>query len=306
MTNTEKTQLPDHVASPSPSAISNAGMKPNMGIGALVPQSLDDAFRLAKALAMSGDMIPKHFQGKPEMTMAAILRGMEIGLSPMQALSQIAVINGRSSVWGDALPALMQRSGHRLDSYVEGEGDEMIATATLIRGDTGQKIVRTFSAIDAKAAGLLGKQGPWQQYRKRMMQMRARAWACRDGAADALMGMQVAEETSDYQPIKDVTPRDEAKGGFSKMIAKAREETPEPDQSETLGDDQESEQESSEEADEDLEIDPEHPAFKLGFDAAAADLGAGECPFREDPDSARHWLAGWEAHPVPDQEGEGE
>lgn len=215
----DKTNLPAEVAAQSPSAIAKAEMKPGAAIGALVPQSLDDAFRLSKALAMSGDMVPKHFQAKPEMIMAAIVRGMEIGLAPMQALSNIAVINGRASVWGDALPAMMQKFGHHVDTEIEGDGDKMVATATLTRGDTGKTIVRTFSVDDAKKAGLWGKAGPWQTYPKRMLAMRARSWAVRDGAADALMGLQIAEEVQDYQPIRDVTPKETA---FQRLTAAAR------------------------------------------------------------------------------------
>lgn len=183
-------------------------------LAALAPQNIDDAFRLAKALSMAGDMVPQHFQGKPEATMAAIVRGMEIGLAPMQALANIAVINGRASLWGDALPALMQRSGHHIDVEIVGEGNEVKAVAKLTRGDTGMTITREFSMADAQKANLLGKKGPWQQYPKRMLAHRARSWAVRDGAADALMGMQIAEEVQDYQPMRDVTPAP-AKGGFA-------------------------------------------------------------------------------------------
>lgn len=184
-------------------------------LAALAPQTLDEAFRLAKALSSAGDMVPKHYQGQPEMTMAAIIRGMEVGLAPMQALSSIAVINGRASLWGDALPALMQRAGHHIDVELEGAGDTLTAVATLTRGDTGKTVVRRFSMADAKRAGLAGKQGPWTQYPQRMIAARARAWACRDGASDALMGMQAAEEVSDYGPdaARDVTPASPRRGG---------------------------------------------------------------------------------------------
>ena len=186
--------------------------KPPVKVGgvlaALAPQNLDEAFRLAQALAGAGDMVPKAFQGKPQDTMAAILRGMEVGLAPMQALASIAVINGRATVWGDAIPALVQRAGHTIDVEYEGEGPTVRAVATLTRGDTGKRIVRTFSMDDAKRAGLLNKQGPWTQYPQRMIAMRARSWAVRDGAADALMGLGVAEEHQDYGPdaARDVTP----------------------------------------------------------------------------------------------------
>jgi len=184
-------------------------------LAALVPDNIESAFRLANALAAAGDMVPRAFQGKPNETMAAIIRGMEVGLAPMQALASIAVINGRATIWGDAIPALVQRAGHHIDVDYEGQGDNLTAVATLTRGDTGKKVVRRFSIADAKRAGLMGKQGPWQQYPQRMIAHRARSWAVRDGAADALMGLQVSEEVSDYGPdnARDVTPQAPRRGG---------------------------------------------------------------------------------------------
>lgn len=187
-------------------------VKTGGALAALVPQDLDQAFRLAQALAGAGDMVPKAYQGQPQMIMAAIARGLEVGLAPMQALSSIAVINGRAVIWGDALPALVQRAGHHIDVEYEGHGDSLTAVATLTRGDTGKKTVRRFGLADAKRAGLLGKPGPWTQYPQRMLMHRARSWAIRDGAADAIMGLAVAEEVADYGPdaARDVTPKQPA------------------------------------------------------------------------------------------------
>ena len=184
-------------------------------LAALVPADLDQAFRLAQALAGSGDMVPKHFQGKAQACMAAIVQGMEVGLNPMQSLRSIAVINGRATIWGDALPALVMRAGHHVDVEIQGEGEKAVAVATLTRGDTGKEIVRRFSMADAKRAGLTGKQGPWTQYPTRMLSHRARSWAIRDGAADALMGLGVAEEVQDHGPdaARDVTPAAPRRGG---------------------------------------------------------------------------------------------
>lgn len=279
-------------------------------LSALAPQNLDDAFRLATALAMSGDMIPKHFQNKPEATMAAIIRGMEIGLAPMQALSNIAVINGRASVWGDALPALMQRAGHSIDVEISGEGDKMVATATLKRGDTGVALSRTFSVDDAKKANLWGKQGPWQQYPKRMLSNRARAWAVRDGAADALMGLQVAEETSDYQPkIKDVTPE---VGGWGQKAMQAREpekvepeidhdpetgevhDDPKGEPAKTPADDIE-DAELSHDFDEDA-VEPMTDEYDEGFKASKAAQAEDVCPHEPGTFEWNNWLGGYRFH----------
>lgn len=279
-------------------AISSGG-----ALAALVPQNLDDAFRLARALSSSGDMVPKHFQGKPEATMAAIIRGMEIGLAPMQALSNIAVINGRASVWGDALPALMQRAGHALDSWIEGEGDKMVAYATLERGDTGKITKRSFSAADAKAAGLWNKQGPWQNYKPRMLQLRARSFACRDGAADALMGLQVAEEMRDAPPLRDVSPPE---GGLAARAAAARAAAqapaePEPEQ------EQEDRIEDAEEipvGDEEAMFDRNSLEFAEGETARREDKAFGDCPFEPDTAEEMNWRAGWNAMDAEMGEGE--
>src|SRR3546814_15381125 len=55
---------------------------------------------------------------------------------------------------------------------------------------------------DAKKAGLAGKQGPGSQYPQRMRQMRARAWAMRDGFADVLKGIGIAEEVRDFPVVE--------------------------------------------------------------------------------------------------------
>lgn len=274
--------------------------KPQISAGgalaALVPQTLDEAFRISKALAVSGDMVPKHFQGKPEMIMAAVMRGAEIGLMPMQALSNIAVINGRASIWGDALPALLQRAGHHIDVEIVGEGDSAKAVATLTRGDTGRTITREFSVADAKKAGLWGKQGPWQQYPTRMLQMRARAWAVRDGAADALMGLQVAEEASDMQPIRDVTPKEP--GGFAQKAAAARKPEPpaivegEVMPAEDMNTSSHGVAHWTDGID-DVDGDPSLFEFDEGVTAFNQGKAKSACPYESGTTEATTWLAGW-------------
>ena len=70
----------------------------------------EDIERFADKAARSG-MVPKDFVGKPDAICIAIQMGSELGLAPMQALQNIAVVNGRPSIWGDAMPALCRASG---------------------------------------------------------------------------------------------------------------------------------------------------------------------------------------------------
>ncbi len=125
------------------------------------------------------------------------MAGAELGFAPFQSLQSFAVVNGRPTLWGDGLVAVVRRNGCTIREWHEDD----TAFCEVKRPDTGETILRSFSQTDAAKAGLSGKTGPWQQYPQRMRAMRARAWAVRDGCADMLRGFQVAEEVQDYQPV---------------------------------------------------------------------------------------------------------
>lgn len=172
----------------------------------LVPRTMEEAMQFSTTLSKS-DLVPKDFQGKAANILVAVQWGMELGLQPMQAMQSIAVINGRPSLWGDAVIGLVRASGLCEYIYEEVAGDGTSATCrTKRKGDT-EEVKRTFTMADAEKAGLKGKQGPWSQYPKRMLQMRARSWCLRDVYPDVLRGVHVAEESQDIE--KDVTPTGE-------------------------------------------------------------------------------------------------
>jgi hypothetical protein len=161
--------------------------------------SFDDAYRFATMVAKS-DFAPKDFRGKPESCMLAIQHGSEIGLSPMQSLQNIACINGRPAIWGDAALAVAMASAvcESVTETIDGEGDNMVATCAAKRRGYERPTVVRFSVADAKKAGLWGKTGPWTQYPRRMLQLRARGFALRDAFPDVLKGLVTAEEAQDY------------------------------------------------------------------------------------------------------------
>jgi hypothetical protein len=161
--------------------------------------TMAEAMSFATMVAKS-DFAPKDFKGKPESCLLAIQHGSEVGLSPMQSLQSIACINGRPSVWGDAALALVMGSPvcEYVRERVDGEGDAMVATCEAKRRSYPDANVTKFSVADAKKAGLWGKSGPWTQYPKRMLQLRARGFALRDAFPDVLKGLVTAEEAQDY------------------------------------------------------------------------------------------------------------
>lgn len=195
-------------------AVAKVDLRTGGKIAAIIPESADQLFRLAQMIAVSG-LAPKGMD-RPEQITAAIAHGLEIGLAPMQAVQSIAVVNGRPTVWGDAALGLVRGSGlmEDFEEVMEGSGEAMRAVCRAKRAGQASEIVRTFSIADARAAGLWGKQGPWRQYPKRMLQLRARAFCLRDGFADVLKGLQVTEEVRDYHgpsvPAAGDAPRPKA------------------------------------------------------------------------------------------------
>lgn len=161
----------------------------------LSPQTFEQALTFSNYLAES-DLVPNDFKGKPGNCLIAMQWGSELGLKPLQSLQNLAVINGRPALWGDAVIALVLASP--VCEYVTEDDDGKTAFCRVKRKG-GPEQVRSFSMDDAVKAGLAGKQGPWTQYPKRMRQMRARAFALRDVFPDVLRGMPVAEELQDME-----------------------------------------------------------------------------------------------------------
>jgi hypothetical protein len=181
--------------------------------GVLRPTTMTEAMEFSKLVATSS-MVPAAYRGKPADVLLAVQMGAELGLAPMQALQSIAVVNGRPTVYGDAMMALV-RSSRRCESiheYYEGEGDSLVAVCVARRVREPDPIIGRFSVADAKRAKLWGKAGPWSDHPKIMLKHRARGFCLRDGFADLLRGIITREEADDYpvdavrrEPI-DVTP----------------------------------------------------------------------------------------------------
>jgi hypothetical protein len=168
--------------------------------------SLDELYRFAKFIA-SSPFAPKGFS-TPEAITVAIQYGYELGMTPMQSLQNVAVINGKPSIYGDAMLAVVRRSGllEYITEHFEGSGEQRKAVCIVKRVGAPVERVTEFSVADARRAGLLGKPGPWQQYPDRMMMFRARGFALRDEFGDALAGLISVEEAMDYPAEKNVTP----------------------------------------------------------------------------------------------------
>lgn len=142
-------------------------------------------------LLSCADIIPRHFQGKPGNVLVAIEYGYSLGIAPIQALSDVYVVNGKPAASANLLAALVRKAGHKLRI----EGDDEQATATLVRSDDPDyEFKATWTIEKAKKAFLLDKAGPWHQYPGAMLRARAISEVVRMGATDALMGVAYTPE----------------------------------------------------------------------------------------------------------------
>lgn len=184
--------------------------------GSLEPKSLGELIKYADYISHSS-LVPKSFNGSPADIVVAVQLGTSIGLSVAQSLQNIAVINGKPSIYGDMMLALCKRSP--LCEWVKEEitgnkQEEWVATCTVKRKGYPD-VVSVFSWKDAvntkiieKATkpnnkGWVNENSPWLTYPKRMLQMRARGFALRDAFPDLLNGFISAEEARDYPTQQD-------------------------------------------------------------------------------------------------------
>ncbi len=197
---------------PKPPAVQTGG-----NVGALIPQDIEQAFRIAQALAHSG-MAPNGFQ-TPEKCFVAIMAGAELGLPPFQSLQSFAIINGRPTIYGAALMAVIRTNGFKVREWFEGDGETLTAFCEVTRPDDGDKAEASYSVADAKTAKLWGKAGPWTTNPKRMLQWRARGFSFTDGAADVLKGLQIREVVQDDEPFIEEPKAREGTGLLGKLEA---------------------------------------------------------------------------------------
>jgi hypothetical protein len=182
-----------------------------IGTRGLQPADMDGLWRTAQAVAKSG-LAPKGID-TPEAVFVAMEMGLELGLPLMASLQNIAVVNGRPTLWGDSQLAVVRATGEleEFSEWYEVGGKRIArnpseftdATAAVCRVKRrGMEASETaFSVSDAKRAGLWGKAGPWSQYPARMLKFRARSFGLRDQFGDALRGLLSTEEAQDVPVV---------------------------------------------------------------------------------------------------------
>jgi hypothetical protein len=192
------------------------------GILPIVPRNIEEASRYANGL-VAANQVPTAFRvggkadGAPNapLILMGVLKSMEVGLPPQTGLEVLLPLNGRFTLWGEGPMALALQSG-KVKNYVEkqigpafdpelplGEWPNQFGFVVQIwRVGMEDPFIGTFTVSHAKRQRLWmnSYKKPWLESPLRMLKIRARAFALRDGFADCLMGLGIKEEIEDAMP----------------------------------------------------------------------------------------------------------
>lgn len=208
---------PEKVA-PQTKALARRSRAPSV----LSPRNATELLSYAKLMAASA-MVPDGFKGDAAKIAVAIQMGAELGMTPVQALTCIAVINGMPAMYGDGLNAVLRASGELDPSFGAGGIDERPPDEAWAKKEGycaiklkgwDKPMERRFSYEDAERAGLIKRSagganargvGPWISYPGRMLMFKARNWCFRDGAAHILKGLQQGDILDDVMVDAEFT-----------------------------------------------------------------------------------------------------
>ena len=165
------------------------------------------AVRLAKST-----LLPSALRGKPADLAVIMITGHELGLSPMQALRGLHVVEGRPVLSADLIVGLVKK--HPACKYfrlVEST-DERATYETLREGEPEPTRI-TWTIQQAVKAGLTGRSN-WKAHPAAMLRARASAALARAVYPDVAMGIYDPDEALDFidaSRVSVVKPRVEAK-----------------------------------------------------------------------------------------------
>lgn len=190
-------------------------------LGGIAPKDFGELTRFAE-LVQRSKLAPSGFD-TVEKVAVGMLTNMELGRPIITGLQDLAIINGRCSIYGDASYAMVTASNLMAEGYPKSSEtgtpytDDWTFTFIVKRiGRPEEAGVWTW--IDSKRAGFDdpklrsgGKDvySPWRRFTRRMMQWKARNFVLRDNFGDVLKGMKTVEDLHDL----DAVPLTKGAGG---------------------------------------------------------------------------------------------
>lgn len=168
-----------------------------LSAAAFEPGDVREAMGIAKLLVESG-MVPKALP-KPEAVLYVIMAGREIGLSVVQSLRSLHIIDGKLVMSADLMQAQVLRSG-LAEYFMLIESSDRIATYETKRHGVPAPTRMSYSIEQAQRAGLTNKQN-WKNHPEAMLRARCISSLARAVYPDALAGMYDPDEIAELPSV---------------------------------------------------------------------------------------------------------
>jgi hypothetical protein len=180
-----------------------AGLARGSVFGGLIPASFAEAEQFAMRLAESG-LVPEALRKRPADVLVVMLKGLELGLRPMLALSEIHVINGKAGCSAKLKMGMCLAKPDLCEDFTLIESNDQKATYRAKR--VGKDAVQlTFTLQQAKDAGLLSRD-PWVKFRPAMLRARCSSALADAVFPDIVQGILTTDELEDLVESRE-TPR---------------------------------------------------------------------------------------------------
>jgi hypothetical protein len=154
---------------------------------------------------MAASLVPTGFLPesikRPEQAVAIMLKGRELGVPPMYALSNIAIVKGKPTVSAEMMLALIYRDHGKRAIRVK-ESTNTACTIEYRLDGWADVSTYTFSMDDAAKAGL-ATSNTWKQYPAAMLRARCISAVARMAFPESIAGMYVPGELGDNVTVND-------------------------------------------------------------------------------------------------------
>lgn len=167
------------------------GMAPSASAIPFEAENFTQLMVMAEQMA-SAQLLPAALRQKPADLILVMMKGRELGLSPMQSIGGIHIIDGKPTLSADMMVGLVKRSkACRYFRLVESSAVQAVYE-TLREGEPAPTRM-VFTYKEAQAAGLTGR-GPWKAYPAAMLRARCSAALARAVYPDVVGGVYDPDE----------------------------------------------------------------------------------------------------------------
>jgi len=154
-------------------------------------ESLTEPMALGEVFMKSGMFTDVKSQAQ---AVVKILAGRELGLAPLESMTNIYIVNGKVALQAKIIGSLIKKSG-KYDYVVEKLDDQECIMGFYLVEEDGKKVElgkSTFTIKDAARAGIVNKD-VWKNYPRNMLFARALSNGARWYTSDVFCGYTAEE-----------------------------------------------------------------------------------------------------------------